>query len=187
MIIAATALFLAALGPDLAGVRRLYAENRLAEAESALVKMLQSNPRNADAKLRLAYTRLAGGDLESALQDLERVGDTFQSDPEYLYAHSEAATRRSRELSERLSGLGEHSARTHQLLAYRYNQRGEWQIAVKELRRAAELRPGVAGVHLDAAEILWAQKQYDEAVQELRAELAINPSDFLASLRYGQS
>jgi tetratricopeptide (TPR) repeat protein len=188
MIAVAVLLFAGAANTagSLGEVRRLYTENRLGEAETILTRILKAEPRNADARLWLAYTRLANGDLESALQIFEQLGNRFNSDPEYLFAVSEASTRRARELSEKISALGDSSARAHQLLAYRYNARGEWQITVRELHRAAELRPSLPGLHLDAAEILWQEKQYTEAAKDIAAELTISPSDFLANLRYGE-
>lgn len=165
--------------------RRLYANNQFETARSVLFKAVRANPSNVKARLWLAYTYLALSDLEPALRELETLEKSCAHDPEYLFAMSEASTRRARELSERLASLGD-VARAHQLLAYRYKLRGDWQIAIVELRRAAQLRPGLAGVHLDAAEILWDQKQYDDAAKELEMELKLSPLDFLANLRYGQ-
>jgi tetratricopeptide (TPR) repeat protein len=166
--------------------QRLYIANRLAEARQILEEAVRTAPENAEARLWLAYTELAVGELEPALRNLERIEHAFARDTEYLFAISEASTRRARELSEALASLGDSSPRAHQLLAYRYQARGEWTIAVKELERAAQLRPRIAGVHLDAAEILWEQKRYDEAGRHLEAELRVSGSDFLANLRYGQ-
>src|SRR5947207_4399676 len=91
-------------------------------------------------------------------------------DPEYLYAISETYTRAARGLANTLVGLGE-AARAHQHLAHRYVNRGEWKMAVDELRIAAMLRPNVSGFHLEAAQLLWEQKEYDQAAKELEAEL----------------
>ena len=166
--------------------RKLYAANRLEEARRIFAGAVRSAPGNTTARMWLAFTQLALGELEPALMNMERLEAVCAHDAEYLFAYSEASTRRARQLSEAVAALGDSSARAHQLLAYRYKARGEWRIAVKELRRAAELRPRLAGVHLDAAEILWEQQQFEEAGAELEAELRVHPSGFLANLRYGQ-
>ena len=173
-------------GDEMTEGRRLYAANRLEEARRIFAGALRLAPGDTTARLWLAFTQLALGELEPALLNLEKLEATCALDPEYLYAYSEASTRRARQLSEAVAALGDSSARAHQLLAFRYRARGEWQIAVKELRRAAELRPRQTGVHLAAAEILWEQQKFVEAGEELEAELRVDPPGFLANLRYGQ-
>jgi tetratricopeptide (TPR) repeat protein len=165
--------------------RALYDANRLVEARAIFERALRVNPAEVQARFWLAFTCVGLDDLESALRNFEKVESAMGRDQKYLYAVSETYTRRARQLANHLVELGDVS-RAHQHLAYRYTNTGDWKTAVDELRVAALLRPKLAGVHLDAAEILWDQKQYDEAATELRAELAIHPLDFLANLRYGQ-
>lgn len=137
------------------------------------------------ARLWLAFTQLALGELEPALLNMEKL-EAACSIPNTCSPTRKPPPGALASLSKAVAALGDSSARAHQLLAYRYKARGEWRIAVKELRRAAELRPRLAGVRLDAAEILWEQQQFDEAGEELQAELRVHASGFLANLRYGQ-
>src|SRR5262249_5909402 len=133
-------------GDALTEGRRLYGANRFEEARRIFAGALRSAPGDTTARLWLAYTQLALGELDPALLNLEKLEAACAHDPEYLFAYSEGSTRRARELSEAVASLGDSSARAHQLLAYRYKARGEWQIALKELRRAAVLRPSLTGV-----------------------------------------
>ena len=55
-----------------------------------------------------------------------------------------------------------------------------------ELQAAIQCNPRLPGLHGEAAEILWTQKKYEDAAQELRAELKIDPNCFTSNLRYGQ-
>jgi len=184
--LAKLALFLA-VASDFAQLgRQKYAANEFSEAAVEFRKAVKANPSDRNARLWLGYTYLALDDLEAALRNLEPLRESMSSDPEYLFAASKAYTRSARRLSERIAALGGDSARAHEILAYRYRAVGQPKDAITELRRAAELRPGLAGLHLELAEIFWQQRQFDEAAIELAAEIRISPTNFLANLRYGQ-
>ncbi|MDQ6706082.1 MAG: tetratricopeptide repeat protein [Acidobacteriota bacterium] len=185
-VAAATLLLAGAVSNFVQEGRRNYAANKFPEAAVQFQKAIKANPSDRNARLWLGYAYLAMDDLEAALRNLEPLRESMSSDAEYLYAISEAYTRCARRFSERIAELGDRSARAHEILAYRYRAVGQPRSAVAELRQAARLRPGLAGLHLEAAEILWQEGQYDEAASELRTELQIAPKDFLSNLRYGQ-
>lgn len=182
MLLPALYLWLSVAGLIQEG-RQFYQEGRYDEARKSFEQAAKTDP---TARLWLAYTEVALDELEPALRKLERLEPRFGSDEEYLFAASEAYTRRARQLAEKLVALGEHSARAHQHLAHRYRAVGDSRNAMAELLRAIELRPELPGLHIEAAELLWEQKQYEEAARELQAELRLSPLDFLANLRYGQ-
>lgn len=181
------AILLLAVAPNfMQEGRRKYAANEFAEAAVQFQRAVQANPADSEARLWLGYSFLELDDLESALQNLAPLLQRMSSDPEYVYALSEAYTRGARRLSERITELGDGSARAHELLAYRYKALGQPRNALPELRQAAKSGPTLAGIHIETAEIFWQAQQYDEAAAELQAELRIAPNDFLANLRYGQ-
>jgi tetratricopeptide (TPR) repeat protein len=163
----------------------LYNSNRFVEARAAFQKAVRGDPADPQARFWLACTYMALDDQESALRRFEPLDKSLGRDPEYLYFISETYTRAARRLANTLVSLGE-VARAHQHLAHRYVNAGDWKTAVDELRVAATLRPNVPGLHLEAAQLLWEQKEYDQAAKELEAELAVAPQDFLTNLRYGQ-
>jgi predicted Zn-dependent protease len=175
-----------AISPLLEQGQRLYQQNRFRDARLIFTRALEQSPRSPELRLWLGYTELALGELGSAIVRLEPLEKDRESDPEYLYALSEAYTREARNLSDRIASLGEGSARAHQLLAYRYRAEGDTRNAEAEFRRAVALRPDAKGLHLDLADLLWEQKRYEEAADALRSELLVQPLDFLANLRYGQ-
>ena len=181
---ASLAASLAASGLREQGVA-LYNANRFVEARAVFQKAVRGNPADPQARFWLACTYMALDDLEAALRRFEPLDTRLGRDPEYLYAISETYTRAARGLANTLVGLGE-VARAHQHLAHRYVNNGDWKTAVDELRIAAVLRPNVSGFHLEAAQLLWEQKEYDQAARELEAELTVTPQDFLTNLRYGQ-
>jgi tetratricopeptide (TPR) repeat protein len=163
----------------------LYNSNRFVEARAAFQKAVRGNPADTQARFWLACAYLALEDEESALRLFEALGRPLDRDPEYLYFISETYTRAARRLANTLTSLGD-VARVHQHLAHRYLSTGDWKTAVDELRAASGLRPKLPGLHLEAAQVLWEQKEYDSAATELEAELALAPEDFLANLRRGQ-
>jgi tetratricopeptide (TPR) repeat protein len=166
--------------------RELYLSGDFEKAKAALQQALKANPSSNEARLWLGYTLLALEQHEEAIRLLEKLRPRMSSDEEYLFSVSEAYTRESRNLAQRLMRLGQRSARAQQHLAYRYHAEGNLKQAIESFRRATSLRPDLPGLHLDLAGILWEQEMYEEAAAELRKELTLNPHDFLANLRIGQ-
>lgn len=166
--------------------RSLYQQSRFHEANRVLRAAAKKSPANEQVRLLLGYSLVALDRLDEALPILNSVEKRMAGDPEFLFTLSEAYTRRARQLADRISAKGQRSARARQHLGYRYRAAGEFRKALTELRAAAELRPSMEGIHLDAAEILWEQKEYEQAARALESELAYHPNNFLANLRYGQ-
>ncbi|MEX2262293.1 MAG: tetratricopeptide repeat protein [Bryobacteraceae bacterium] len=166
--------------------RRLYENNQFQRARTVLEKALRADQSHAKVRYWLAYSCFALDDLECALAHFERLDEVMAKDPDYLFAASEVYTRQARQLSEKLSSLPGSLARKHQHLSYRHSSSGDTDNALAELREALKANPRLPGPHLDAAEILWSLKRYDEAAKELEDELRLAPRSFLANLRYGQ-
>jgi tetratricopeptide (TPR) repeat protein len=165
--------------------RTLYNANQFLQARTILQRAVSADPSDVQARFWLACTYMALDDLEPALRLFEPLDKSLGRDPEYLYVLSEAYTRAARSLANSLVSLGDRS-RAHQHLAHRFLNAGDWKMAVFELRVAALLRPDLADVHLETAELFWEQNLYEDAAKELEAELAVSPRSFLANLRYGQ-
>lgn len=166
---------------------RLYQQGKFEQARAAFRSALMQEPSSHRSRLWLGYSESALGNYEAAIRVLEPLEHRRNSDDEFLFALSEAYTRESRALSSRIEARGNLSARAHQLLAYRYRAEGDLKNAEAEMRKAVSLAPEVAGINLDLANLLWDQKRHGEAVVPLAAEVRIQPADFMANLRLGQS
>ena len=166
--------------------RALFEQNKFTEARAVLERAVRAEPNNHEARYWLGFTWLALADYEAAILQFERIEPKYASDPELLFASSEAYTRRARQLSDLLSSRGETSARRHQHLAHRHLARGDTANALTELDLALQNNPGLAGLNEERAEILWAQQRREEAVAAARAELKLNANAFLSNLRLGQ-
>ncbi len=166
--------------------RTLFERNQFTQAKATLERAVRLEPNNHEARYWLGFTYLALADYEAAILQFERVERRYARDPEFLFAESEAYTRRARQLSDRLSVLDERSGRRHQHLAHRHLARGDVVNALTELDLAVQSNPALAGVNEERAEILWGQQRREEAVAAARAELKLNAHAFLANLRLGQ-
>ena len=166
--------------------RTLFEQNKFTEARAALEGAVRAEATNHEARYWLGFTCLALADYEAAIPQFEWIERKYASDPEYLFAASEAYIRRARQLSDLLSSRGEGSARRHQHLAHRHLARNDTANALTELGLALRNDPTLTGVHEERAEILWAQQRTEEAAAAARAELKLNARAFLANLRLGQ-
>ncbi len=151
-----------------------------------LERAVRANAADHQARYWLAFTCLALSDYEAAIRQFERIEERYKADSEFLFAASEAYTRRARQLSDQLSDAGEASSRRHQHLAHRHLARQDEANALVELDLAIQSNPRLAGLHEEKAEILWRRQDLEAAVRALQAELAIAPGAFQANLRYGQ-
>lgn len=165
---------------------RFYQLKQFRQARAAFLDVLRKEPTSVKARLMLGYSELALGNNERAIQTLERLESEGTLDEEFLFSLSEAYTRESRSLATRITSLGDRSARSHQLLAYRYQADGNARMAEAEFRRAITNRPAALEIHFELANYLWTQQRYDEGAAELQQELRLQPTHFMANLRYGQ-
>ena len=113
--------------------RALFEKNQFDQARATLQNALRTNPGDYEARYWLAFAHLALSDYEASIREFERIERRFSNDPEFLFAASEAFTRRARQLSETLSARQDSSARRHQHLAHRHLAREDQQNALVEL------------------------------------------------------
>jgi tetratricopeptide (TPR) repeat protein len=77
-------------------------------------------------------------------------------------------------------GLEPSLAKTHYFLGVVQKERGEYDLALEHLRRAAEAYPQDRVVRNDLGRVLFLQRRYAEAVQELERVLEIDAEDLMA-------
>jgi Tfp pilus assembly protein PilF len=166
--------------------RSLFEKNQFHQARVMLQRAVEADRGNHEARYWLAFTYLALSEYESSVREFEHIEQRYVRDPEFLFAASEAYTRRARQLSDQLSAWDDSSARRHQHLAHRHLARHDQENALVELDLALQRNPRLRGLLEERAEILWMQRKFPEAVKSFQAELALNPAAFQANLRYGQ-
>jgi tetratricopeptide (TPR) repeat protein len=79
------------------------------------------------------------------------------------------------------------SAEADMIAGEALDEEGDNAGAVREFRAAALANPKETNVHFGLAYLLWAQKRYDEAIPEFKAELANDPRNNQAMIYLGDT
>ena len=151
------------------------------KAAAALARALEQQPGNVDTRRMLALASMNAEDYTRAA-DLLRDDPKRASDPslQYVYGLSLVRTNRAQEAEQIFSQvLAEHPdlPELNVALGQAYAAQGDYDAAVKSLRRAIELKSDVAEANASLGVIYLEQGQLSAATASLRAELAAHPDN----------
>ncbi len=115
--------------------------------------------------------------------------DASPDNPDALYELGEIYARLSRQTAETLLDLYPDSYRARLLRgeAFEKGARLEFDKALAEFHKAAELRPDAPGVQYAVGRVLWKMNRFDEAAVHLAKELAENPHHGTAHFLLGKT
>ncbi|HLE84067.1 MAG TPA: tetratricopeptide repeat protein [Thermoanaerobaculia bacterium] len=125
------------------------------------------------------------GDLRSARAAFTRVSEL---EPGYVdgwvnlarVAVAEGALEEAREVLDRALALDSELARAHFFLGLVEKESGDYEAALEHLGVATRQYPQDRVVRNQVGRVLFLQREYDAAVEELQAVLAIDPEDLMA-------
>jgi tetratricopeptide (TPR) repeat protein len=154
------------------------------KAAAALTRALEQQPGNADTRRMLALAAMNAEDYTRAA-DLLRDDPKRASDPslQYVYGLSLVRSNRAQEAEQIFSRvLAEHPnlPELNVALGQAYAAQGDYEAAVKSLRRAIDLKSDVAEANASLGVIYLEQGQLSAATASLRAELASHPDNLKA-------
>jgi serine/threonine protein kinase/Tfp pilus assembly protein PilF len=137
----------------------LPAKDSIPKAKAAVIKALEIDDQLAGAHAALGNIKMTyEWDWEGAKEQYERA---LAIDPNY--------------------------ASTHHFYAYYHLTIGNYQEAIKELRRAQELDPLSAIINMAVGDIFYYSRQYEQAIIELRKTLHMEPNFGPAHYCLGQA
>jgi tetratricopeptide (TPR) repeat protein len=164
---------------------QLYRKRSLPEAVATLRRALQANPESLEARMYLARALVQEDRVPDALREVRVLLERFPADPE---AHFQAG-RLLQELAgsrfARLQRLAPDSAGSHELLGKYYEAQGRLQEALTEYSLALQRNQEGRGLHFLTGNVYWKLRKFDDALRELRSELALNPGHILANHKVG--
>ncbi|MBL8382018.1 MAG: tetratricopeptide repeat protein [Burkholderiales bacterium] len=168
-----------------------YERNNEKALEAARL-WVAADPDNLDARQAIAGLLVAAGLGEEAYPHLERllaaegtnVAEAFIQFNRLLARSSDRKATLS--IVQRLAARHPDVAEAHGAVAQAAANAGEDDLAIREARRAAKLKPEWEFPALLAAQLL-AKRSTAEATEELRAYLAVNPSSSEARMAFARS
>jgi tetratricopeptide (TPR) repeat protein len=172
----------------------LAALNRCDEALPGLRHEYSSNP---DLKLRrvlglsLQRCLFESGQQAEADQVMQELLAKYPDDVDVLYEAGQLYGKLSSQIYLHLMQVAPHTARGYQLTGGVAETDGNWQAAIDAYREALKLEPGLANLHLRIAALTLEHstdpEAWKQALEELSAELKINPSNPEAEYEVGEA
>ena len=173
--------------PDLAGLDRNWGivSFRAAQYERAvppLSRHLQARPDDALARRMLGVSHYLTGNFRQAVETLRPLEPAITGDPELAYAYGVslvrlADNRAATALFTRLAAEHSKAPQARLYAAQGFMMIGDYEGALREYRAVAQLDAGVRQAHFNAGLSLIRLNRLEEAEDEFRQELLLNPSD----------
>ena len=171
----------------------LAALNHCEEALPGLRQEFSSNP---DVKLRrvlglsLGRCLFDAGKQAEADQVTQELLAKYPDDVDVLYEAGQMYGKLSSEIYLRLMRVAPHTARGYQVMGEVSATEGNWQAAIGAYRQALKLEPGLPGLRLRIAVLLLEHSPdpdaWKQALDELKAELKVNPASAEAEYEIGE-
>ena len=170
------------------------AEKRTGDIKSALGDLEKAFPKLKEQKIRID-TGMELIEIYSAAGELEKAGATVSvlrelepTNVGIIYTAYRIYSDLADESKLSLSVVAPKSAQTHQMMAHELARQGKTDEAIANYRQALEIDPKLPGLHFELAEMLNNSSVKDgpqEAENEYRAALAVNPFDEKSQCRLG--
>ena len=174
--------------PTLEDAIAAYKRGQATEAAALLERFLSRRPGTAAARLILARCRIAEGQLRMALEQLNRVHEQDQEEPETLYLLGKTYEGLASQAAGRLFELNPDAPGVRLLRgeAFERGPKYDFESALAEFRAAKESSPDDPAVDQAIGRVLFKMKRFDEAVPHLEAALARNPGHGTANYLLGK-
>jgi tetratricopeptide (TPR) repeat protein len=181
------------LSPRLAGAHVIlgldyYQLYESQKAVNALQAALRLNPSDTNALLYLGKSQIQMRDYRSAAKTLERLVDSKPADAEGLYTLSLSYMKLMLESVNRLGEAAPQSYLFSLLMAQDAEARNDDETAISKYREALALRTKLdaVGIHYALGSVYARTGKYEEAAEEFKKELEVNPNDSLALWKLGE-
>jgi len=158
-----------------------FRKGDFAAVAAALKPAVEKDPADKEAVQLLGLSYYYLGHTQDAIPLLERVHQWFPAanvDASYVLGISYLRVNdydKARKSFAEMYDVASDSAASHLILARMLLREGYDPIAEQELLRANQLDPKLPGVHLFLGELYTYKSQIDKAIEEIKAELAIDP------------
>jgi tetratricopeptide (TPR) repeat protein len=170
---------------ELTNARGYYVAGNWQEAVQWYRRVLQADPKNAEALERLGQMALQSDDLATAVEWLQKAVELGSRDPA-LYSHLGVAHARLKQFDEAIAcfqqavQLDPRSAEAHYNWGNALSSIGRPEEAIEKFRTAAASMPDSPEIHYNMANACRDLGRLNDAVAEYRQALRLRPSHIKA-------
>ena len=163
----------------------LFEMGEYAKARPPLEAALRANAGDANAQMFLVRDLTKLGDYEAAAVQLRQLAATQPKNQEVWYLLAKVYMKLSEQSLAKMNSIDPNSVLAHELSAEMMEAMNNYDGAVVELKKAAEMAPQRPGTHYKLGDAYLALSQLDSASAEFHAELAVDPANCMARWRIG--
>ncbi|HXX24712.1 MAG TPA: tetratricopeptide repeat protein [Terriglobia bacterium] len=156
------------------------------QAVTAFQHATRLNPNDTNAIFFLGKAQMQSGNYRDAAATFEKLRQSRPKDPDVLYnlglAHLKLLTAAE-------DGLREIAPQPYQLALLEAQHAADYSndaAAIQYFQEALRLKPDAVGIHYGLGSAYARASKFEEAAQEFKEELRINPNDSLALWRLGE-
>jgi tetratricopeptide (TPR) repeat protein len=151
------------------------------DAVRELKRAVRLMPQEPAAHMQLAKAYEATENWILAVDELQKLTALAPDNAEYAYQFAKALAKLSGWSIQEISRVNPNSARLHQALGQEYAIQGKFDRALIAYQEAAQADPRLPEIHLGMGLILLQLKRFDDALAEIKQELALVPDSKMAA------
>src|SRR5579864_502874 len=165
----------------------LYETGDYANARTRLEAALRANPKDDNAEMFLANDLIKMGELSAAASHLEQISGRQPKNQEVLYLLGKVHMKLSEQALAKLNAIDANSVWVHEISGEVMESMKNYDGALIEYKKAAEMAPDQSGVHFLLGNAYWSLSKWNDAVQEFKIELSNDPSNCTAQWKMGNA
>jgi len=163
----------------------LYEMGEYGTARTHLEAALRANPGDKNAELYLVHDLTQLGDYEGAENHLRQLAGRQPKDQETWYLLAKTYMKLSEQALAKMNAIDPNSVVAHELSGEMMEAMNNFDGAVVQLKKAVEMAPQRPGTHYKLGNAYLGLSDLDSAMEQFRAELAIDPANCRAWWKTG--
>lgn len=153
----------------------LYESGNYNGSRTALESALKANPADENAQLFLAKDLISLKDMDAAAARLHLLAQREPRNQEVWYLLGEVYMQLSEQALAKMNAIDPASPLVHEVSGEMMEDMKNYQGALVEYKKAAEMSPGQAGVHYHLGNVYTELGQWDDALAQFQTELNNDP------------
>jgi len=154
-------------------------------ARTSLEAAVKANGSDLNAQMYLVKDLIALDDANAAEAMLQKMALRQPKNQEVFYLLAKVHMRLSEQALAQMNDIDPNSVLAHQLSAEVMESMNNYDGAVVQLKKAVALAPALPGNHYKLGHAYWDLSQWDLAMEEFKAEVAVDPGNCKAHWRIG--
>lgn len=154
-------------------------------ARPLLENVVKAHPNDPTAQMYLAKDLMKLDDTTAAAASLQALAAREPKNQEVFYLLARVYMRMSEQALAKMNAIDPNSVLSHQLSAEVMESMNNYDGAVVQLKKAVEMAPQQPGNHYKLGDAYWNLSQWDQANEQFKAELEVDPGNCMAAWKLG--